>query len=202
MSTETVASTTQDTQKTAWTTNPQSLPAFEAKLKSIYPSFISHVKAWYTGPLTPDTGATAPAAPPKPATPPVTPAPSKPAAPPVQDWPGYIAKTPNGGAAVKAAWEANSKVTGQSPGFAAFVAWWRGMQKTRGQSWKGDPANVTVQLNADTKLKTPAAAATPSGPAGVPGQAVAAESLRHSDNLLNETGRNLQQKNLKIIWGK
>jgi len=165
-------------------------------------NFIVAIKKWCQevkiAPVAP--APTSPKPPAPPTTPPVTPAPPKPAAPPVQDWAGYIAKTPNGGDAVKAAWEANSKVTGQSPGFAAFVAWWHGMQKTRGQSWRGDPADVTAQLNADTKLKTPEAA--PSGPAGVPGQAVAAESLRRSDNLLNETGRNLLQTNLKIIWGK
>jgi hypothetical protein len=52
MSTETVASTTQDTQNAAWTAKSQVLIELGNKLKSLIPVFIKDVKAWYTGPLT------------------------------------------------------------------------------------------------------------------------------------------------------
>jgi hypothetical protein len=174
--------------------NPDMEQRFLDAIKSVDPvAFIIAVKAWCQEiKIAPVDPVTAPVATPTTA--------QKSAAPPIQDWKGYVAKTPNGGAAVQAAWEANSRVTGQNAGFAAFVTWWRGMQKSRGQAWKSDPASVAAQLNADTKLKTPATA-KPSAPAGVPGQAVAAESFKRVINILNENNH-CQLKNLKITWGK
>lgn len=193
MSTKTVAKNKDETDRKVWsnpTLSPEILKSIAASVP--FEKFIADVKAWYTGPLTPNVGATAPAP---------APIPPKPSAAPIQDWPGYIRKTPNGGQDVEIAWKAYAAVTGQDPGFLAFVTWWRGMQKTRGQNWKGDPINVTAQLNAATKLKTPSAGAVSSVPAGVPGQAVAAESFKRMINILSENDHH-QLKNLKITWGK
>ena len=193
MSTQTVAVSTDETDRKVWSNPTLSLEILKAIAASVpFEKFIADVKAWYTGPLTPNAGATAPAP---------APIPPKPKAAPIQDWPGYIRKTPNGGQAVAAAWKAYAAVAGQDPGFPAFETWWRGMQKNRGQYWKGDPVNVAAQLNAATKLKTPPAGAVGSVPAGVPGQAVAAESFKRVINILNENNHR-QLKNLKIRWGK
>ena len=168
-------------------------------IKSVDPvAFIIAVKAWCQEIKVAPADPTAPTAPTAPA---ATATVQKPAAAPIQDWPGYIRKTPDGGQAVETAWKAYAVVAGQDPGFPAFVTWWRGMQKSRGQNWKSDPVNVAAQLNAATKLKTPPAGAVGSVPAGVPGQAVAAESFKRVINILNENNHR-QLKNLKITWGK
>jgi hypothetical protein len=95
--------------------------------------------------------------------------PAKAGQPPVKDWGSYVAKTPKGGAEVKAAWEAYSKSAGAKPDFSAFAKWWSDRKK-QNPSWVGDPAATVSYLKSMTRqggaLKVGDVSAPKAPPAG------------------------------------
>jgi hypothetical protein len=80
----------------------------------------------------------------------------------VTNWDQYVKATPNGGAAVKSAWEAFAATGKVKPDYYSFVAWYKNSKASAGPLWKDDPGTVARLLQAKASLFTPYAAPAPS----------------------------------------
>jgi hypothetical protein len=80
----------------------------------------------------------------------------------VTNWDQYVKATPNGGAAVKSAWEAFAATGKVKPDYYSFVAWYKNSKASAGPLWKDDPGTVARLLQAKANLFTPYAAPAPS----------------------------------------
>jgi len=76
----------------------------------------------------------------------------------VTNWDQYVKATPDGGAAVKSAWEAYAATGQVKPDYYSFVAWYKKSKTAAGPRWPDDPGAVARLLQAKAKLYTPYAA--------------------------------------------
>ena len=75
------------------------------------------------------------------------------------NWDQYVKATPNGGAAVKSAWEAFAATGKVKPDYYSFVAWYKKSKSARPDWWNDGPDHIARLLQANAKLYgTPAAA--------------------------------------------
>lgn len=97
-----------------------------------------------------------------------------PAAGPAKDWPSYVAATPVGGAAVRAAWAAYAVAMGVNAGFGSFARWYQANAKGL------NPSQTAAKLSSLAKQR-PAAAGGVGAPTGAPAPAPVAVTATKED---------------------
>lgn len=133
---------------------------------------------------------------------PPAPAPAPaPAAGPAKDWPSYVAATPAGGAAVRAAWAAYAAAMGVNAGFGSFARWYqanaKGLNPSQTAAKLAKPRPAAAGGAGTPPVTPPAAAVTTADTAARPAEVAA---VRAADALVAaaEADPNLSTKKQKI----